>query len=383
MDDEIVDPLPWQPKGGGKVKNEAAKGWTRRALLDIGNLDTLQLIDGNINRPITRGFRANLLVNAQAAAVKSKRSVAAAADVLPVNRKCGNVKKGALANKKLSEKPNPYSIIDISSDDEEEIVKKKQTSDEPKPLSPIQINSNDESSVNPVTEGSSNKRTVRNSVKTLTSILTARSKAACGVIEKESEDEVLNIDAADVNDELAVVEYVDDLYKFYKSTEDDTRVQDYLRSQPLINDRMRKTLVDWLTQVHNSFQLMPESLFLTISILDRYLSMKVISRYELQLVGLGSMLIACKYEEIWPPQVKDLVCISDNAYVEDQVLAMEKEILGKLEWYLTVPTPYMFLVRYIKASVSPDSEVLHYIDFVEALYSLVCVCMYVYIYILT
>lgn len=60
-----------------------------------------------------------------------------------------------------------------------------------------------------------------------------------------------------------------------------------------------------------------------------------------------------------------MVCISDNAYVEDQVLAMEKEILGKLEWYLTVPTPYMFLVRYIKASFSPDSsEVLHYITLI-------------------
>lgn len=106
-----------------------------------------------------------------------QRSVAAAADVLPVNRKGGNVKKGALANKKLSDKPNPDTIIDISSDDEEEIVKKKvgiekQTSDEPKPDSNIQINSNDEKSVNPVIE----RRSSRNNVKTLSSILTARSK---------------------------------------------------------------------------------------------------------------------------------------------------------------------------------------------------------------
>ena len=37
---------------------------------------------------------------------------------------------------------------------------------------------------------------------------------------------------------------------------------------------------------------------------------------------------------------------------------MEKAILEKLGWYLTVPTPYVFLVRYVKASVSPDQEVL-------------------------
>ena len=39
---------------------------------------------------------------------------------------------------------------------------------------------------------------------------------------------------------------------------------------------------------------------------------------------------------------------------------MEKAILEKLEWYLTVPTPYVFLVRYIKASVAPDLEVLYF-----------------------
>ena len=59
-------------------------------------------------------------------------------------------------------------------------------------------------------------------------------------------------------------------------------------------------------------------------------------------------------------QVHDLVCISDYAYTDTQILVMEKAILEKLEWYLTVPTPYVFLVRYIKASVAPDLEVLYF-----------------------
>lgn len=59
-------------------------------------------------------------------------------------------------------------------------------------------------------------------------------------------------------------------------------------------------------------------------------------------------------------QVNDFIAISDNAYVREQVLLMEKAILGKLEWYLTVPTPYVFLVRYIKSSVPSDHEVLLY-----------------------
>lgn len=58
-------------------------------------------------------------------------------------------------------------------------------------------------------------------------------------------------------------------------------------------------------------------------------------------------------------QVNDFVLISDNAYVRQQVLVMEKTILNNLEWYLTVPTPYVFLVRYIKASTPSNKEVYY------------------------
>ncbi|MED6198626.1 G2/mitotic-specific cyclin S13-7 [Stylosanthes scabra] len=102
---------------------------------------------------------------------------------------------------------------------------------------------------------------------------------------------------------------------------------------------------------------MPETLYLTLNIVDRFLSMRAVPRRELQLVGISSMLIASKYEEIWAPEVNDFVLISDNAYIREQVLVMEKTILRKLEWYLTVPTPYVFLVRYIKASTPSDDEV--------------------------
>jgi hypothetical protein len=70
-----------------------------------------------------------------------------------------------------------------------------------------------------------------------------------------------------------------------------------------INAKMRSILVDWLIEVHRKFELMPETLFLTINIVDRFLSMKSVSRRELQLVGISSMLIASKYEEIWAPEV--------------------------------------------------------------------------------
>lgn len=113
----------------------------------------------------------------------------------------------------------------------------------------------------------------------------------------------MNIDAADADNELAVVEYVEEIYNFYKLTEEENPLFDYMPCQSHINKAMRMILVDWLVEVHTNFELLPETLFLTINLVDRYLSRKIVSRRELQLVGISSMLLACKYEEIWAPEV--------------------------------------------------------------------------------
>ncbi|XP_076934928.1 G2/mitotic-specific cyclin S13-7-like isoform X2 [Bidens hawaiensis] len=212
------------------------------------------------------------------------------------------------------------------------------------------------------------KRRSRKPSKSLTTVLTARSKAACGITTKPK-DPVVNIDEPDIGNELAQVEYVEDIYKFYKLSETEGGLQDYMNShsQPDLNAKMRAILVDWLIEVHRKFDLMPESLYLTINIVDRYLSVRKVPRKELQLVGISAMLIACKYEEIWPPEVSDLIAISDNAYPREQILTMEKAILGHLGWYLTVPTPYVFVVRYTKASLPFDEEMENMVFFLTDL----------------
>ncbi|KAE8788080.1 Cyclin-B1-5 [Hordeum vulgare] len=53
------------------------------------------------------------------------------------------------------------------------------------------------------------------------------------------------------------------------------------------------------------------------------------------------MLIACKYDEIWAPEVGDFISIADNSYSRQQILSMEKNILNSMAWNLTVPTPYV------------------------------------------
>ncbi|KAI5083984.1 hypothetical protein GOP47_0000153 [Adiantum capillus-veneris] len=194
---------------------------------------------------------------------------------------------------------------------------------------------------------------------TITAALAARSETACGGHEvemEEAEDPLPNIDEDDFNNPLAVVDYVEDMYSFYRKTEIQSCVSpDYMARQSDINEKMRAILIDWLIEVHLKFKLMPETLYLTINLIDRYLACQIVMRKNLQLVGVTAMLLACKYEEIWAPLVQDFVFISDKAYTREQVLEMEKQMLNKLKFNLTVPTSYIFLVRFLKAA-SADTQ---------------------------
>ena len=67
------------------------------------------------------------------------------------------------------------------------------------------------------------------------------------------------------------------------------------------------------------FKLELETLYLTINIIDRYLAKAEVTRPKFQLVGVTALLIASKYEDIYPPELKDLVYICDKAYTENDV----------------------------------------------------------------
>lgn len=107
-------------------------------------------------------------------------------------------------------------------------------------------------------------------------------------------------------------------------------------------------MIDWLIEVHLKFKLVPESLYLTVNLIDRYLEKEQVNRQKLQLVGVTSMLIACKYEEIYPPIVKDFVYITDNAYTKEEILEMERRMLQVLDFNIQITSSFRFLERYVK-----------------------------------
>ena len=126
-----------------------------------------------------------------------------------------------------------------------------------------------------------------------------------------------------------------------------------------INEKMRAILVDWLVEVHVKFRLVPETMYLTVNLLDRFLEVRAVPRQELQLVGVTAMFVASKYEETRPPRTRDFVYITNNAYTRDQIHAMEKRMLHALDFNVTVPTQNCFLTHFVEvACASPKTEQL-------------------------
>lgn len=122
------------------------------------------------------------------------------------------------------------------------------------------------------------------------------------------------------------------------------------RKQTDITDNMRTILLDWLVEVHIRFKLAQETLFMTVHVLDRFLTTQPITRSKLQLAGITSMLIASKYEDMYPPEVRDFIWIADNAYSRAEIISMEGLILKCLDYNLGTPLPLHFFRRLSKAT---------------------------------
>ncbi|XP_024380949.1 cyclin-A1-4 [Physcomitrium patens] len=146
--------------------------------------------------------------------------------------------------------------------------------------------------------------------------------------------------------------YAADIYEHLRVAEVKRRPKaDFMESmQQDINPTMRGILVDWLVEVAEEYKLFPDTLYLAVSFIDRYLSAHVVTRQRLQLLGVACMLIAAKYEEICTPQVEEFCNITDNTYCREEVLEMEREVLNVLKFELTTPTTLTFLRRFTRAA---------------------------------
>ena len=169
--------------------------------------------------------------------------------------------------------------------------------------------------------------------------------------EEKMELEINNNESPSINkNPQNVQEYFSDIFTYFFEIESTyLPVPNYMDTQNDINEKMRGILNDWLIEVHLKYKLVPDTMYLTINLIDRYLSKKKVLRTKLQLVGVTAMFIASKYEEIFPPEAKDFVYITDNACNKKELLNMEIDMLTTLNFDITFPSQYRFLELYKQA----------------------------------
>ena len=161
---------------------------------------------------------------------------------------------------------------------------------------------------------------------------------------------VSNVDIGDAQNPNLVPDYVVDIYNHLTDLESHSIIKPgFLQDHP-VTPLMRAVLVDWLVQVHIRFSLLQDTLQLTTGILDRVLQAtdNVVTRDDLQLLGITAAFIASKFEEVCPPDLDDLVYLAAGCYNIADVLQMERQVLATLRWNVSFPLPIQFLRRYSK-----------------------------------
>ena len=170
---------------------------------------------------------------------------------------------------------------------------------------------------------------------------------------KEKEKEIFKFNFSNNEENMSYSgEYLNEIYSNLLLDEKELNYKPkigYMKLQNDINEQMRAILIDWLIEVHYRFRLKSETLYQTVWIIDTYLTIFPIIRARLQLLGIASLLISCKSQEIYYPQLNELIDITDGAYIKEELIEMETHILKVLSFNIVSPTSNDFFNIIAKA----------------------------------
>ncbi|EFP92255.1 hypothetical protein PGT21_007718 [Puccinia graminis f. sp. tritici] len=145
---------------------------------------------------------------------------------------------------------------------------------------------------------------------------------------------------------LFELEYQEEVVEYMHEMDTQTRpVVETIDLQPELQWYMRPYLIDFLIEIHLQYRLRPETLYLAVNVIDRYVSKRVVFKKHYQLVGCAALWIAAKYEDAKErvPSVQELSTMCCGAYEESSFLQMEGHVLSTIGWQLGHPTAEAWL----------------------------------------
>ncbi|KAM4632252.1 cyclin-F isoform 2-T2 [Discoglossus pictus] len=133
-----------------------------------------------------------------------------------------------------------------------------------------------------------------------------------------------------------------------------------------MNDTMRYILIDWLVEVATMKDFSSLCLHMTVSMVDRYLALRVVPRGRLQLVGIACMVICTRFISKEILTIREAVWVTDNTYKYEDLVRMMGEIISALEGKIRTPTvvDYKDVLSHI---VPVDRSTLHLCSYISEL----------------
>lgn len=160
-------------------------------------------------------------------------------------------------------------------------------------------------------------------------------------------NKIIKCDEANKSNPQYITEYINDIFKdMYLNSSINKPEWGYFEiTQDNINLRMRTVLLSWLLEAHSVFKFRQETFYLCVNIIDRFLSLKKVTKATLQLYGVTSLFIASKFEEIYPPVIHSFVHITNYCCKKEDIIKAEEDILSVLDFNILTIYSYTILER--------------------------------------
>jgi len=164
-----------------------------------------------------------------------------------------------------------------------------------------------------------------------------------------------------------VGEYVGKCVQWMKRQEDDFKIKNNYIDSPSakttgnrkkmsackIKRQDRAAVIDLVMEIHRKYGLVSETLFVAVSVIDRYLGLRsegLRRSKDIEAIGIAALLIASKYEDIYPPALDEMIKMMNRPSTRKEILDLEFKMLKTLVFQITAPTAFRFLERFAATS---------------------------------
>lgn len=163
---------------------------------------------------------------------------------------------------------------------------------------------------------------------------------------------------------ILISNYGSDFYEYSVQLEEQNFFPNPLKNHK-INEQIRTKMIDWMIEVLYASSSGNQTFNLSVNIMDNYLAKceKSLTNIDLHLLGIVSMFIASKMEDIIPIRMYQITNkISHGKFSEKAVIKKERDILKVINFELFTSSTLDFIKIFINDFINNNQEEIEELD---------------------